>query len=104
MLHLLRLPLLFFLRRSTGTTLARLQAVETIREFLSGAAMGLVLDLPFLVIALAVMFAYSCQLSLIAVGSVMLLAVLSALFTVPAVRAISCTATPRRARSEASMP
>ena len=48
--------------------MARLQAVETIREFLTGAAMSLILDLPFLVIALAVMFVYSWQLSLIAVG------------------------------------
>src|SRR5262245_30013739 len=49
MSHLLRLPLPYFERRPTGTTVARLQAAETIREFLTGAAMTLVLDAPFLV-------------------------------------------------------
>ena len=66
--HLLRLPLPYFEQRPTGTLVARLQGVETIREFVSGAAVTLILDLPFLLIFLAVMFAYSWQLSLIAVG------------------------------------
>jgi ATP-binding cassette, subfamily B, bacterial HlyB/CyaB len=79
--HLLRLPLPYFERRPTGTTVARLQAVETIREFITGAAMGFLLDAPFLVVALAVMFVYSWQLSLIAVGCVLLLACLSAVIT-----------------------
>jgi subfamily B ATP-binding cassette protein HlyB/CyaB len=65
--HLLRLPLPYFEHRSTGTLVARLHGVETIREFVSGAAVTLLLDLPFLLIFLAVMFAYSWQLSLIAV-------------------------------------
>ena len=47
---------------------ARLHGVETIREFLSGAAVSLILDLPFLLIFLAVMFWYSWQLTLIALG------------------------------------
>lgn len=66
--HLLRLPLPYFEQRPTGTLVARLHGVETIREFVSGAAVTLVLDLPFLLIFLAVMFAYSWQLSLIALG------------------------------------
>src|SRR5436190_9071333 len=79
--HLLRLPLPYFERRPTGTTVARLQAVETIREFLTGAAMSFLLDAPFVLIALAVMFAYSWQLSLIAVACVVLLAFVSVLVT-----------------------
>jgi len=66
--HLLRLPLPYFENRPTGTLVARLHGVETIREFVSGAAVTLVLDLPFLLIFLSVMFAYSWQLSLIACG------------------------------------
>ena len=66
--HLLRLPLPYFEHRPTGTLVARLHGVETIREFVSGAAVTLVLDFPFLLIFLAVMFAYSWQLSLIAVS------------------------------------
>jgi subfamily B ATP-binding cassette protein HlyB/CyaB len=68
MSHLLRLPLPYFERRPTGTTVARLQAAETIREFLTGAAMSLVLDAPFLVIVFAIMLWYSWQLSLIALA------------------------------------
>jgi subfamily B ATP-binding cassette protein HlyB/CyaB len=75
--RLIRLPLPYFERRPTGTLVARLQGVETIRAFVTGAAVSLVLDLPFLLIFLAVMFAYSWQLSLIAVGILSLITVLS---------------------------
>ncbi len=83
--HLLRLPVPWFERRPTGTVIARLHGVETIREFLTGAAITLVLDLPFLLIFLAIMFAYSWQLSLIALGITILIAILSAAVT-PALR------------------
>jgi subfamily B ATP-binding cassette protein HlyB/CyaB len=66
--HLLRLHLPYFERRPTGTLVARLHAVETIREFLAGAAVSLLLDLPFLAVFVAVMFAYSWQLTLIALA------------------------------------
>jgi subfamily B ATP-binding cassette protein HlyB/CyaB len=79
--HLLRLPLPYFEHRPTGVLVARLHAVETIREFLAGAAVSLLLDFPFLLIFLAVMFAYSWQLSLIAVGILAGIAVLGALVT-----------------------
>ena len=79
--HLFRLPLPYYEHRPTGTTVARLQGVETIREFITGAAVSLVLDLPFLVIILAVMFIYSWQLSLIALGIVFLLTITSVLVT-----------------------
>ena len=75
--HLLRLPLAYFEQRPTGTLVARMHGVESIREFVSGAAVTLILDLPFLLIFLAVMFAYSWQLSLIAVGLLALIAVMS---------------------------
>ena len=75
--HMLRLPLPYFEHRPTGTLIARLQGVETIRQFVSGAAVTLLLDLPFLLIFLAVMFAYSWELSLIAVGLLGLIALMS---------------------------
>jgi len=84
--HLLRLPLPYFERRPTGTTVARLQGVETIREFITGAAITVALDIPFLVILLAVMLLYSWQLTLIALAAVALLAALAALVT-PVLRA-----------------
>ena len=79
--HLFRLPMPYFEHRPTGTTVARLQGVETIREFITGAAISFVLDLPFLVLIFAVMFFYSWQLSLIALGIVFLLTVTSLLVT-----------------------
>ncbi|MBL8396580.1 MAG: peptidase domain-containing ABC transporter [Candidatus Accumulibacter sp.] len=75
--HLLRLPLPYFEHRPTGVLVARLHGVETIREFVSGAAVTLLLDFPFLLLFLAVMFAYSWQLSLIAVGLLGLIALMS---------------------------
>ncbi|MDR0777355.1 MAG: peptidase domain-containing ABC transporter [Azonexus sp.] len=83
--HLLRLPVPYFENRPTGTLVARLHGVETIREFVSGAAVTLLLDLPFLFIFLAVMFAYSWQLSLIAVGLLGTIALIS-FFVAPVFR------------------
>ena len=79
--HLVRLHLRYFEQRPTGTLIARLHGVETIRQFISGAAITLFLDLPFLFVFLAVMFWYSWQLSLIAVVTVTLLAGLSIVIT-----------------------
>ena len=75
--HLFRLPMPYFSHRPTGVLVARLQGVETIREFVSGAAVTLILDLPFMTVLLAVMFWYSWQLTLIALGLLLLLALLS---------------------------
>ena len=79
--HLLHLPLPWFEKRPTGTLVARLQGVETIREFISGAAVTLVLDIPFLLVFLAVMFSYNQQLSLIALALLGAIAVASFLVT-----------------------
>jgi len=79
--HMLGLPLSYFERRPTGTLVARLHAVETIREFISGAAVALVLDLPFLIFFLVVMFVYSWQLTLVVVASLVLITAASFLVT-----------------------
>lgn len=79
--HLLKLPLPYFERRPTGVLVARLQGVESIRQFVSGAAVTLLLDFPFLLIFLGVMFWYSWQLSLISLVMLGLIALLSLLVT-----------------------
>jgi ATP-binding cassette, subfamily B, bacterial HlyB/CyaB len=84
--HLFRLPMPYFEQRQTGILVARLHGVEQIREFVSGAAVTLLLDCPFLLIFLAVMFWYSWQLSLIALG-IMLLIVGLSLAVTPVFRA-----------------
>jgi ATP-binding cassette, subfamily B, bacterial HlyB/CyaB len=79
--HLLRLPPRYFEQRPTGTLVARLHGVETIREFLTGAAASVALDLPFAVVFVALMAWYSVPLTLIALGAIGLLALLSVLVT-----------------------
>lgn len=79
--HLLKLPLMYFEHRPTGTVVSRLHGVETIREFVSGAAVSLILDLPFLCIFLGLMFWYSWPLTLIAVGALSVIAIVSAVVT-----------------------
>ena len=75
--HLFRLHLPYFEHRPTGTLVARVHAVETVREFMAGAAVSVILDFPFLLIFAAVMFAYSWQLTLIALGILFVVAALS---------------------------
>ena len=75
--HLLKLPTRYFEHRPTGVVAARLHAVETIREFVSGAAVSLILDLPFLVICLGVMLYYSVPLTALAVGILLIIAIAS---------------------------
>lgn len=66
--HLLKLPPRYFESRPTGVITARLRGVENIREFIASAAVTLVLDLPFLFIFVAIMFAYNVALSVMALG------------------------------------
>ena len=75
--HLFRLPPRYFERRPTGVLVARVQGVETIREFLSGAAVMLILDVPFLLIFLAIMLYYSVTLTLVTLAVLLLIVGLS---------------------------
>jgi len=77
--HLFKLPPRYFQNRPTGVVAARLNGVETIREFVSSAAVTLVLDLPFMLIAVGVMFYYSVPLTLIALGILAVIGILSVL-------------------------
>jgi len=83
--HLLKLPPRYYDYRPTGVVVARLHGVETIREFVSGAAVTLLLDLPFLLIFLAVMFYYSWILSLITLAILAAIMLLS-IAVVPLIR------------------
>ena len=77
--HLFRLPPAYFQNRPTGVIAARMQGIESIREFVSSAAVTLVLDLPFLLIFLAVMFWYSVQLTFVVLGILALIVTASLL-------------------------
>jgi len=75
--RLFRLPPRYFEHRPTGVIATRLQGVETIREFLSGATVSLILDLPFLLVFVAIMFYYSVSLSLIVLAVLALIVAMS---------------------------
>ncbi len=76
--HLFRLPPRYFEKRPTGVIAARLHGVETIREFIASAAVTLILDFPFLLIFVGIMFWYSVKLTLIALAILTLVAIISA--------------------------
>jgi subfamily B ATP-binding cassette protein HlyB/CyaB len=80
--HLVALPISYFEARRAGDSVARVRELENIRNFLTGSALTLVIDLLFTFVFLAVMFSYSPLLSWIVVGSI------------PAYVAISAGATP----------
>ena len=75
--HLLQVPPGYFERRPVGVLVARLNGVETIREFLTGAAVTVALDVPFALVFVAVMALYSTPLTLVALVAIAGLAALS---------------------------
>lgn len=76
---LFKLPPLYFQHRPTGVIAARLQGVEGIREFIASTAVTLLLDFPFLFIFVAIMLYYSVTLSAIALGIMLIIAIMSAI-------------------------
>lgn len=79
--HLLRLPLSYFEARRVGDTVARVQELEEIRQFLTSTALTVILDSIFAVIYLAVMFYYSVKLTFVALAVLPLFAVLTLIST-----------------------
>jgi subfamily B ATP-binding cassette protein HlyB/CyaB len=67
--HLLALPISYFQARRVGDSVARVRELENIRNFLTGSALTLVIDLFFTFVFLAVMFIYSPLLTAIVVGA-----------------------------------
>jgi len=83
--HLLRLPLRYFERRPVGELATRVNELENIRQFLTGTALTVVLDAVFSVIYIVVMFVYSWLLTLVALATLPLFAILTAVVS-PIVR------------------
>ena len=70
--HLLTLPLSYFSKRQTGQIVARVREMNQIRQFLTGSALMLVLDIIFILMFLVVMFNYAKILTWIVLGSLVL--------------------------------
>lgn len=75
--HLLRLPLRYFEKRPVGELATRINELENIRQFLTGTALTVVLDAVFSVIYIVVMLFYSLLLTVVALATVPLFALLT---------------------------
>ncbi|GIU29440.1 peptidase C39 [Shewanella colwelliana] len=79
--HLLNLPLSYFESRQVGQNVARVRELDTIRNFITGTALTLVIDLLFVFVFLAVMWYYSPALTWIVLGSIPFYVLLSVFIT-----------------------
>jgi len=68
--HLLALPLSYFEARRVGDSVARVRELESIRNFLTGSSLTLVVDLSFTFVFLLLMLHYSPLLTGIVLGAV----------------------------------
>lgn len=83
--HLLSLPLAYFESRQVGQNVARVRELDTIRNFITGTALTLVIDLLFVFVFIAVMWYYSPALTWIVLATIPAYALLS-LFITPILR------------------
>lgn len=97
--HLLRLPLRYFERRPVGELSTRVNELENIRQFLTGTALTVVLDAVFSVIYIAVMIFYSWLLTIVALATVPLFALLT-FIVAPVIRQQSRTKAERNAETQ----
>ena len=77
--HLLKLPLSYFDNRRVGELAGRVNELENIRQFLTGTALTVVLDAVFSVIYIAVMVYISPLLTLVALSTIPLFIILTAI-------------------------
>ncbi len=97
--HLLRLPLRYFEKRPVGEISSRINELENIRSFLTGTALTVVLDAIFSVIYIAVMIFYSWLLTLVALATVPLFALLT-FIVAPIVRSQTRTKAEKNAETQ----
>ncbi len=84
--HLLSLPMSYFGARRVGDSVARVRELENVRNFITGSALTLVIDLLFTFVFLALMYYYSPLLTYIVMASIPAYVLLSLLVT-PILRA-----------------
>ncbi|MFB2935038.1 peptidase domain-containing ABC transporter [Aerosakkonemataceae cyanobacterium BLCC-F154] len=75
--HMLKLPLNYFDNRRVGELAGRVNELENIRQFLTGTALTVVLDALFSVFYIAFMLVYSIPLTLVALSTIPLFAILT---------------------------
>ncbi len=83
--HLLRLPLGYFQARRVGDSVAWVRELETIRDFITGSGLTVVIDLFFTLVFFVVMYSYSPTLIWVVLGAIPFYLLLS-LFVTPILR------------------
>lgn len=79
--HLLALPIAYFDARRVGDSVARVRELETIRNFITGSSLTLLVDLLFTVVFFIVMYAYSPLLTGVVAAAIPFYILLSVLVT-----------------------
>ena len=84
--HLVSLPLAYFESRQVGQSVARVRELDTIRNFITGTALTLLIDLSFTFVFFAVLWYYSPILTGIVLGTIPFYIALS-IFITPILKA-----------------
>ncbi|MCE5284288.1 MAG: type I secretion system permease/ATPase [Pelosinus sp.] len=79
--HLLALPIKYFEVRRVGDTVARMRELDNIRQFITGSALTVIMDIFFGTVFIIVMFFYSVQLSFVALAAIPFFILLSVIVT-----------------------
>jgi ATP-binding cassette subfamily B protein len=79
--HTLSLPLAFFAKRKTGDVFARFQENQTIRAFLTESTVTTVLNLMMIFIYFTIMFLYNVKMTLLLIGFIIPIVVLTVVVT-----------------------
>ncbi len=79
--HLLALPISYFETRRVGDSIARVRELENIRQFITGSALTLVIDVFFTFVFFIVMYYYSPMLTFIVLGAIPFYILLSVFIT-----------------------
>ena len=79
--HIVSLPLRYFESRRVGETVARVKELETIRSFVSGSSLVLIIDTAFCFIFIIAMFWYSPLLCLVAIALIPFMVLLNLVAT-----------------------
>ncbi len=83
--HLMALPLAYFESRQVGQNVARVHELDTIRNFITGTALTLLIDLGFVFVFIAVMWYYSPDLTYVVLATIPCYIILS-IFITPILR------------------
>lgn len=79
--HMLSLPVAYFNSRRVGDTVARVKELDSVREFLTGSSLTVVLDVFFSFVFFGVMFYYAPLLTWIIIGTIPFYLALSLMIT-----------------------